>query len=456
MLLNRIQRQVLTFLLFLGLATGMVVGLKSLSVERGVNLGQPETEIPATLFGMHLHHVATIPTYRTNPPITEETPWPSVPIPTWRLVAAYVDWFALEPRKGEWNFEILDKSLELAEKHQVEPLMYLGFSPRWASQRPDEPSAFGPGKAAPPQNIEDWRNYVRTVATRYKGRIHYYELWNEPNGYKRFYTGTISEMLELCREAYQILKEVDPTITVVSPSATGDWGSSPGVEWLDEFLSQGGGDYADVIGYHFYVMPGPPENMVPLIQKVKAVMAKHGQNHKPLWNTECSWLGDEAFFSEDNAAAYVARSYVLNWAAGVERLYWFAWDSTSGVQIHLTRSDHETLTPAGVAYAEVQKWLVGAQMRSCEAQWDQTWICSLERDRRYRGWIVWNPQKELMLSVPEDWEIEGVRDLTGDRHTGSIDLVKIGPTPILLENSAFTLNPDLQSHLSSERSRVKL
>ncbi|MGL4502111.1 MAG: GH39 family glycosyl hydrolase, partial [Planktothrix sp.] len=258
MLLNRIQRSVLTFLLLLCLSTGMVVGFNSISVEGGVNLGQPDKEIPATLFGMHLHHVATTPTYRTDPPITEHTPWPSVPIPTWRLVAAYVEWFALEPQKGEWNFEILDKSLELAEKHQVEPLMYLGFSPRWASQRPDEPSAYGPGKAAPPQNIEDWRNYVRTVATRYKGRIHYYELWNEPNGYKRFYTGTVAEMVELSREAYQILKEVDPTITVVSPSATGDWGSSPGVEWLEEFLSQGGGDYADVIGYHFYVMPGPP------------------------------------------------------------------------------------------------------------------------------------------------------------------------------------------------------
>ncbi len=125
-------------------------------------------------------------------------------------------------------------------------------------------------------------------------------------------------MLELCREAYQILKEVDPTITVVSPSATGDWGSSPGVRWLDDFLSQGGGDYADVIGYHFYVMPGPPENIVPLIQKVKAVMAKYGQNDKPLWNTECGWLGDEAFSSEDKAAGYVARSYVLNWADGVD------------------------------------------------------------------------------------------------------------------------------------------
>ncbi|MBO0348037.1 hypothetical protein J0895_02740 [Phormidium pseudopriestleyi FRX01] len=433
--MNRIQRPVLTFLLFLCLATGMVVGFNSISVEGGVNLGQPETEIPATLFGMHLHHVATTPTYRTDPPITQLTPWPSVPIPTWRLVAAYVEWFALERQKGEWNFEILDKSLELAETHQVEPLMYLGFSPRWASQRPEEPSAYGPGKAAPPQNIEDWRNYVRTVATRYKGRIHYYELWNEPNGYKRFYTGTIAEMLELSREAYQILKEVDPTITVVSPSATGDWGSSPGVEWLEEFLRQGGGDYADVIGYHFYVMPGPPENMMPLIQKVQAVMAKYGQNHKPLWNTESGWLGDQAFSSEDKAAAYVARSYVLNWAAGVQRLYWYDWDSSSGVKIHLTHSDQETLTPAGVAYAEVQKWLVGAHMRSCESLSDKTWICSLERDRGETAWIVWNPDRQLRFRVPEEWGVNQVWNLAGDQQLLSGNQIEIGESPLLLKYS---------------------
>ncbi len=130
MLLNRIQRQVLTFLLFLGLATGMVVGLKSLSVERGVNLGQPETGDPcnpvwdAPASCGHYPDLSHKSTDYGRDPLGR-----SVPIPTWRLVTAYVDWFALEPRKGEWNFEILDKSLELAEKHQVEPLMYLGFSP---------------------------------------------------------------------------------------------------------------------------------------------------------------------------------------------------------------------------------------------------------------------------------------------------------------------------------------
>ncbi len=60
---------------------------------------------------------------------------------------------------------------------------------------------------------------MRTVATRYKGVIHSYEIWNEPN-LKGTFTGDTKAMLELSRSAYQVLKSVDPTIIVVSPAAT--------------------------------------------------------------------------------------------------------------------------------------------------------------------------------------------------------------------------------------------
>ena len=117
------------------------------------------------------------------------TPWPSVPIPEWRLWDAKVTWPDLEPGKGQRHFDDLDKSLALAEAHHANVLMTLGLTPRWASARPQEASGYSPGYAAEPKDIEDWRSLVRTVATRYKGRIHAYEIWNEPN-VKRFWTGT--------------------------------------------------------------------------------------------------------------------------------------------------------------------------------------------------------------------------------------------------------------------------
>lgn len=427
MQLTRLKHTILTYLVLLLVSLATVVGLAGITPDSESMVEARQGTIPISLFGLHIHHLVKQPRH-----VPVKTQWPTVPFDSWRLWDAYVTWANLEPEPGKWEFDTLDQYVELAQKNQVEVVLLLGLSPQWASSQPDKPSAYGRGNAAPPKNIEDWRNYVRTVATRYKGKIHYYELWNEPNGFKRFYHGTLAEMLELCREAYQILKEIDPTITVVSPSATGDWGSSPGVDWLDEFLSRGGGDYADIIGYHFYVMPGPPENMIPLIQKVQAVMAKHGQEDKPLWNTECTWLGDRRFSAEESAA-YVARSYIINWAMGIQRVYWYAWDSGENVRIHLTRSDQRSLTPAGKAYSEIQKWLVEASMRDCQSNRDETWICPIESDRSQRAWIVWNPDRQLDFRLPEEWGVQQMRNLAGDRQLLSSNRVEIGPSPLLLE-----------------------
>ena len=87
----------------------------------------------------------------------------------------------------------------------------------WASARPTEASAYKPGNASEPVNMEDWRRYVRKVGERYKGRIRHYEIWNEPNLPPRF-TGSISKVVELTCDAYKILKSIDPQIQVVSPA----------------------------------------------------------------------------------------------------------------------------------------------------------------------------------------------------------------------------------------------
>src|SRR5258707_10027524 len=74
-------------------------------------LAPPTTSIPPSFFGMHIHHMV-----RPNgnaPP----TPWPNLTVPGWRLWDARVTWPDLEPAKGKWNFDTLDKSLNLAERH---------------------------------------------------------------------------------------------------------------------------------------------------------------------------------------------------------------------------------------------------------------------------------------------------------------------------------------------------
>src|SRR2546427_8558462 len=132
----------------------------------------------------------------------------------------------------------------------------LVMSTTWDLARPAIDTSYANGANAEPADLERWRDYVRPVAQRYKGRVRHYEIWNEPN-LKSFYTGSTATMLELAREAFTTLKAIDPDIVVVSPAAT----ERGGVAWLDDYLRRGGAQYADVIGYHFYVAPAEPEAM---------------------------------------------------------------------------------------------------------------------------------------------------------------------------------------------------
>jgi Glycosyl hydrolases family 39 len=398
------------------------------AVAQMYRLHPPATTVPATLFGLHIHHAAAT------------TPWPSIPFGTWRLWDANVVWANLEPQKGKWDFRTLDKYVSLAEREHVQILMPLGMPPPWASERPKESPTFRPGSAAPPKNMADWDNYVRTLATRYKGQIQSWELWNEPNS-EAFYTGSIPQLVALAKAAYTILKQVDPSNELVSPSATYGY---KGTSWLDDYLKAGGGNYADIIGYHFYVMSEGPEAMVPLIERVKQVMAQDDAGNKPLWNTETGWYiqsgkaganpsgARQAGLLPNPAQGYVARAYILSWAAGVSRLYWYDWDSPT---MGLTEPGAKLRKPAGYAYWVTEKWLIGAQMTSCDSDSSGTWVCHIIRDGGYNGYVLWNAGGEKSFAIPQAWNVQNYQGINGNMHAlKDPKSIRVGPLPILLEN----------------------
>jgi len=377
----------------------------------------PERVIPAAYFGLHIHHLSS--------PIP--TPWPSMPVPEWRLWDAGVTWADLQPMRGQWRFEKLDRYVSLAEQHGTGLLLPLGGSPSWASARPEQPSNYSPGFTAGPANLDDWRAYVTAMVTRYKGRISAYEIWNEPN-LKDFWSGTTDDMIMLTKEASQIIHRVDPGAVVVSPSATAEYG----IPWLEEYLKKGGGRFVDVIGFHFYVDPHTkmPEEMVPVMQKVERTLAQYKLQDTPLWNTECGWLPPARFDSEDVAAGYLARAFILAWAAGVQRFYWYAWDNKAMAIVTYKEAEH-LITPAGQAYEVMEQWLVGARMDGCTERMDHTWTCELNRSGK-KEWIVWNSGGSQKFDVPGAWHVGSVTPLLHAPRSLNGTNMDIGPAPVLL------------------------
>jgi hypothetical protein len=384
----------------------------SISADESDTYRGPDRPVDAAYFGMHMHHAA------------DGTAWPAVEFADWRLWDAGVAWPQLEPQRNQWNFVLLDRYVHIAAEHHVEILLTLGLTPAWASARPNEPSAYGKGNAAEPRDLQDWQDYVRAVATRYKGVIHNYEVWNEPN-VKGTFTGSGAAMLELARATFEVVKSVDSTAIVVSPSATSD----SGVAWLDDFLDRGGCRYSDVIGYHFYVTPAPPEAMASLISKVKKSLQARGCATKPLWNTESGWAQPKSFSSASEAASYLMRTYVLNWLMGVDRCYWYAWDNHNWSTLDLT-TRHGDITPAGASYGVIRKWLLGSIVRSCNRERSGAWVCQLDGKQAPRR-ILWSDGNDVKFRIPASWRPQQETNWLGDVSV-TTDPLLVSSTPLLL------------------------
>jgi hypothetical protein len=316
-----------------------------------------------------------------------------------RLWDTGTDWASLAPRRNLWNFDRAGVFIDASEKAHLKILWTLGSTPAWASARPFEKCAYGHGCAAEPADIDDWRHYVRTVATTFRGRIECYEIWNEASFPRdaafrqpgdggdagQFFSGSIDSMVELTRVAFEEIHAADPAACVLSPSfhSSGHW-----VEKLDRFLDAGGGKYIDVASQHFY-FGEEPEQSVAVIREVRRVLDKHGLRHIPIWNTEVGipfslkanqWAGMSL---EDMVYGLTLRTYLINASEGILRAYWYAWDDGK-FGFTEPRTGHDFGSEAAAAAIHV---LDGFESVSCSERAD-VWRCRVHAGNR-RFTVMW-------------------------------------------------------------------
>lgn len=381
----------------------------------------PTTPISDTLFGMHSHTIG----YNGD--------WPGVPFAVYRIHdTAGAFWRDVEPRQNEWNWQQFDRIVNLAETNSAELLYTLGQTPTWAALYPDSESAYGiPGSSSRPKTLQDWRDYVRAVASRYRGRIKYYEVWNEVDQ-PTFYQGELEFLVSMAREAQAVIKSIDSNAVVIAPSfvATGN-----GIEMLDQYLQLGGGEYSDVINVHFY-LPGisPPEDIPSVAAAVRRVMKKNGQAEKALWNTESNfgYVQEGQLITGDDALGYVARAYLVQWHAGVARHYWYAWENNNFVGIRFVDPATGLPTAATVAYRTIQDWMIGKTMRQCSVDTQQSWTCDLVDPTGNEYEVVWNRTGTVSYQLPP--RAVAIRQLTGEReNVNGGDTTSISIKPVLIE-----------------------
>jgi hypothetical protein len=214
-----------------------------------------------------------------------------------------------EPPKSAW--EKYDQIVDLAEKYDIKIMARLSNPPAWTRAMTNTVGAF-----APPDNLADYGDFVEAVATRYKGRIPAYQIWNEPNIYPEWgeYSINAAEYTELLKEGYTRVKAVDPDAIVVMGALAATieldrvrrydangWPVSPGglsdVLFLQQMYDAGAAPYFDVLAMQGYgLWSGPTDRrMQPRVLNfsrplyIRDVMVRNGDAHKPIWLSELGW-----------------------------------------------------------------------------------------------------------------------------------------------------------------------
>ena len=168
---------------------------------------------------------------------------------TW--VKQRFEWRNIEKvKKNEWEWHEPDFVIDKINKTGLGIIARLDNQPDWARKDKIFPAS------GPPDNIEDWKDFVQEFATRYKGKVQIYEIWNEPNisrewGNQKPDAKAYTEMLKI---SYTEIKKIDPNAVIVSaglsPTTEQSDRAISDITFLRDMYANGAKAYFDMLGVH--------------------------------------------------------------------------------------------------------------------------------------------------------------------------------------------------------------
>lgn len=232
-------------------------------------------------------------------------------------------WGDIEAQKGNFNFTNYDLIVELLEKNGIKILGILDYSADWAS-------ACGQWNCAPRDN-QLFVDYVKVVISRYKEKVKYWEVWNEPDSraYWQEQDGLKSYCL-LLKEVYLAAKSIDPECKILN-------GGLAGMLGVNQLYDHGAKDYFDILNIHLFESPlnlGAEKRILAYPKLAYKIMKRNGDAHKKIWITESGcpgvrrgvktrnwWMGRNP--NEGQQATWVKEvfSQLLQYPA-VDKVFW--------------------------------------------------------------------------------------------------------------------------------------
>jgi hypothetical protein len=230
----------------------------------------------------------------------------------------------------KWNmsaWEKYDRIVELANQYDIQVIARLGNPPAWSRADGDAKGSF-----APPDDLNDFGDFVHAVVSRYKGKVKYYQIWNEPNIYPEWGEQPVdaAAYVRLLQIAYERAKKADPDCVVLCAGLAQTLETGPmnlsDLVYLQQMYDAGVQGHFDIMGvmaYGLWTGPGDRRASPELTnfarpQLIRDIMVRNGDADKPLWATEVGWNAVPADFpayplygrvTEEQQARYAVQAY---------------------------------------------------------------------------------------------------------------------------------------------------
>ena len=249
-----------------------------------------------------------------------------------RWIRQEIPWDRIEiPQKGQYTnpygstWEHYDRFIDLANEYGLNIVARLDLPPSWAKADNSVPRS-------PPDNLEDYGDFVYTFVKRYKGKIKYYQIWNEPNLYGEWGSPPdAAKYVELLKVGYRRANEADPEAVILSAPLSQTLGTPDGLNesdivYLQKMYDAGAKDYFDILsaqGHGLWTGPGDRrteegQTNLSRLLLLREVMVRNGDANKAIWISELGWDAPPPDFpgpathgrvTEERQARYTVAAY---------------------------------------------------------------------------------------------------------------------------------------------------
>jgi hypothetical protein len=267
------------------------------------------------------------------------------------MVKQQVEWSAVETRTGQFDWTELDAVVAAAVATNARIMLSVQHAPPF--YRNATSGLF-------PSDPATYRTFMHAVATRYRGKVQAYEIWNEENLSRETGAGNVdpSHYLPILAAGSAGVRAGDPNAIILlgAPSPTG--ANTPGqsiddVQYLNQLYALNGGEakrYYDAISAHPSGFSNPPDctpqtpqcslsgawNTHPSffaftrVAEYRDAMMRYGESDKKIWFSEfgyCSGATPPAgyeyckYLTPQNQADFLVkaltRARTLDYVAGM-------------------------------------------------------------------------------------------------------------------------------------------